>query len=192
MIDPGTYAYHTQKNWRDYFRGTAAHNTVEVDGENQSVIGGNFMWLDKADARCEIWTVDDAADRFVGSHDGYRRLGDPVLHRREIVFAKDDRLFRVKDTLDCKGDHQVKCHWHFSDLCEVELRGDTVSATNGGQTVNLKLVEPGGEIKLHRGELEPIRGWISRRFDVKGPTTTVSVTIPICGTTSIVTEIVCS
>lgn len=191
LIDPGTYAYHTQKNWRDYFRGTAAHNTVEVDGENQSVIGGNFMWLGKADARCEIWAVDDAVDRFVGSHDGYRRLGDPVLHRREIVFVRGDRRFRVVDTLDCKSDHRVKCHWHFSELCELELRGDVVTATNAGQTVSLKLIEPGGEIKLHRGESEPPRGWISRRFDVRVPTTTVSVTIPIRGTTSMVTEIAC-
>lgn len=44
LIDPGTYAYHTQKFWRDYFKGTSAHNTVRVDGVDQSVSGGNFLW----------------------------------------------------------------------------------------------------------------------------------------------------
>ena len=48
LIDPGTYAYHTEREWRDWFRGTAAHNTVTLDDENQSVIGGNFMWLQRA------------------------------------------------------------------------------------------------------------------------------------------------
>src|SRR5206468_507056 len=32
LIDPGTCAYHTQERWRQYFRGTAAHNTLRVDG----------------------------------------------------------------------------------------------------------------------------------------------------------------
>ncbi|MCK5573696.1 MAG: alginate lyase family protein, partial [Bacteroidetes bacterium] len=44
LVDPGTYAYHTKRRWRDHFRGTCAHNTIVIDGENQSVIGGNFMW----------------------------------------------------------------------------------------------------------------------------------------------------
>src|SRR5205085_1921946 len=48
LIDPGTYAYHTKKQWRDYFRGTGAHNTVRVDVQDQSVAGGNFLWLEHA------------------------------------------------------------------------------------------------------------------------------------------------
>ena len=43
LIDPGTYAYHTQGPWRQYFRGTAAHSTLRVDGKDQSQFGGNFI-----------------------------------------------------------------------------------------------------------------------------------------------------
>ena len=28
LVDPGTFAYHTEAQWRSYFRGTAAHNTL--------------------------------------------------------------------------------------------------------------------------------------------------------------------
>src|SRR6267142_132853 len=55
LIDPGTYAYHTQGPWRRYFRGTAAHNTLRVDGMDQSQSGGNFIWLKKARAGCSLW-----------------------------------------------------------------------------------------------------------------------------------------
>src|SRR5207245_173758 len=44
LIDPGTYAYHTHSGWRAHFRGTAAHNTVRIDGVDQSVPAGNFLW----------------------------------------------------------------------------------------------------------------------------------------------------
>ena len=53
LIDPGTYAYHSEAEWRDYFRGTSAHNTLVINGLNQSRIGGNFLWLEKAHAVLE-------------------------------------------------------------------------------------------------------------------------------------------
>jgi hypothetical protein len=40
LVDAGTYAYHTEGSWRAYFRGTGAHNTVRVDGRDQSRQGG--------------------------------------------------------------------------------------------------------------------------------------------------------
>ena len=46
LVDPGTYAER-----RAYFRGTAAHNTVRIDGRDQSEQGGNFMWLPELQTR---------------------------------------------------------------------------------------------------------------------------------------------
>ena len=50
LVDPGTYAYHSAPEWRSYFRGTSAHNTIRVNGNDQSQMGGAFMWLRKAHA----------------------------------------------------------------------------------------------------------------------------------------------
>ena len=90
LIDPGTYAYHTQSRWRWYFRGTIAHNTVCVDGKDQSQSGGNFMWMKKARAGCSLWSSTAESDVFAGWHDGYTRLADPVTHRRRIA-TQDSR-----------------------------------------------------------------------------------------------------
>src|SRR5207249_5527456 len=51
LADPGTYCYHGEPEWRAYFRSTLGHNTIEVDGQDQSVSGGPFLWLRHADAR---------------------------------------------------------------------------------------------------------------------------------------------
>ena len=39
MLDPGRYTYaEGDPNWRHWFRGTAAHNTVTVDGRDQTPV----------------------------------------------------------------------------------------------------------------------------------------------------------
>ena len=44
LADPGTYCYHGQPEWRSYFRSTLGHNTLELDGADQSTSGGPFLW----------------------------------------------------------------------------------------------------------------------------------------------------
>jgi uncharacterized heparinase superfamily protein len=44
LIDPGTYTYVADPKWPDWFRGSAAHNTVRVDGRDQSMPAGPFRW----------------------------------------------------------------------------------------------------------------------------------------------------
>jgi len=59
----------------------------------------------------------------VGSHDGYLRLADPVLHRREIAFDKIASTIRVRDALECRKNHRVEIHWHCHEDAEVLLQG---------------------------------------------------------------------
>src|SRR5262249_62005662 len=44
LIDPGTYGYNLGEKWRRYFRSTRAHNTVTVDGLDQALQVGTFLW----------------------------------------------------------------------------------------------------------------------------------------------------
>lgn len=187
LIDPGTYAYHTQKKWRDYFRGTSAHNTVRIDGTDQSVAGGNFMWLKHASARCEIWESDAAYDHFEGVHDGYRRLHDPVTHRREIRLNKSQRTLTVTDTLECRDRHEAEIFWHFSPTCALTV-DQTVTATHNGARIVLR--GNAEFIGVVADEAAPA-GWISPAFGIRVPTTTVIDRRVIRGTTQIVTTIEC-
>jgi hypothetical protein len=189
LIDPGAYAYQSKEEWRNYFRGSAAHNTIRVDRVDQSVIGGAFIWLRKAAATVERWETSTERDRLVASHDGYTRLPDPVTHRREIVFLRTERHVRVEDSLTCAGAHDVEMFWHFSELCEVELSGRSILARNGDATVVLSPPAEFGEIVLLEGADSPIAGWVSREFDVKRPTKTALCRGRIAGPVHLRTEI---
>lgn len=189
LVDPGTYSYHTEPRWREYFRGTGAHNTVRIDGLDQSVQGGNFMWLRHAAARCLEFDYDATGSRFLAEHDGYMRLDDPVMHRRRIVLGKT--TVEIVDTLRCNGYHRVERCWHFSEKCRVSLEGTTVTAENGPVRVTLRPLEPVVEVRRLRGSEDPPGGWVSRRFDVKVPAESLYFVNDLRGTTELKTTIEC-
>ena len=192
LIDPGTYAYHAERVWRDYFRGTAAHNTVRVDGQDQSVKGGNFMWLRHAHSACRVWESHDGSDRFVGVHDGYQRLPDPVVHEREMVFDKRTKRLEIIDTLRCAADHMAERCWHFAETVDVTVAPDgTVDAQVGVHRLRLQPEESSVQSKVYRGESTPPWGWVSRHLGIKVPTTTVVWTIPVKGTTQLRATLEC-
>ena len=190
LVDPGTYAYHTQKVWRDYFRGTLAHNTVRIDSTDQSESGGNFMWLHKAEAVCEIWESSGEKQRLLASHNGYHRLSDPVIHRREIEYNADLRRFRVTDYIECTGQHLVERIWHFAEACEIAVEQDAISVTREGHTAGFTFNPLAHrEIIVSRGAENPVIGWISKSYDVKAPITTVVERLTISGSTTLIVDI---
>jgi Heparinase II/III-like protein/Heparinase II/III N-terminus len=180
LIDPGTYSYHTQPRWRDYFRGTSAHNTLAIDHLDQSVPGGAFLWSRHASTRCLVFALGPDHERIVAEHDGYRRLPDPVTHRREILYQPAARVISVTDRIRCTSAHDVEIYWHFAQECRVTLEGDAARATRDGIWVVLRWPAP-LHATLLRGSVDPIQGWISHRFDEKVPTDTLVVSGRVAG-----------
>ena len=184
LVDPGTYSYRSPDAWRDYFRGTRAHNTMCVDARNQSKIGGGFLWLDHATAQCDLAEITGARQRFRGRHDGYRRLADPVIHHREITFAADTNTFAISDTLECLASHVVELCWHFSEECAVIQVNRSIVATSGPVVLTMTMACDTLEPALIRGPELPGAGWISRAFDEKCATTSVIWAGSTVGTTT--------
>jgi hypothetical protein len=172
LIDPGTFAYQSEEHWRRYFRGSSAHNTLVVDGRDQSVMGGKFMWLKAAKAACESFEPIGSVQRFQGWQDGYKRLADPVHHQRRIAFRTEQNQFEIRDELECRSTHTVERFWHFSEHCEVRLDKDIVSVTASGVSLILTTAEP-CTLELHRGSEDPPLGWRSHTFMSKIPICTV-------------------
>jgi hypothetical protein len=117
--DAGTYLYNGPPPWNNGFAGTAVHNTVTVDHQDQMRRVGRFLWIDWAQSSGKVYSSGNqaCADRFEGEHDGYRRLG--VTHRRAVQWLQGSGWIIVDEMLnDIKGsgDHEVCLHWLVADL----------------------------------------------------------------------------
>jgi hypothetical protein len=191
LIDPGTYAYHTNSLWRQYFRGTSAHNTVRLDREDQSQSGGNFMWLRKARAGCSFWSSDQNHDLFQGWHDGYMALADPVMHRRRIGLVKAARHIVIDDILEMSSEHLVEIFFHCHEECSITQTADGYTLRRGSVALALRLprlAQAASEVV--RGSESPILGWVSRRFDEKQPAPTIVWRACITGHAVVRSEII--
>ena len=107
LIDPGTYTYVGDPEWRNRFRGSAAHNTVRVDGRDQAEPAGPFRWLNKPDVKVRRWETNPAIDE-VEAVCEYRGL----RHTRRLTFAKAAGLLTIVDLVEGEGEHDVEQFWH--------------------------------------------------------------------------------
>jgi hypothetical protein len=188
LVDPGTYAYHTQEAWRQYFRGTSAHNTLRVDGLDQSEQGGNFMWTRHARVGCGLWLSSADRDSFEGWHDGYKRLKDPVKHRRLIELDKEARHLVVEDRVEMAAEHDIELFFHCAEQCAVEETGEGYALVRDGVRVELTL-PAGGTSEVIRGSVAPMLGWVSRSFDRREPAATIVWRAKLSSTTVLRTDI---
>jgi hypothetical protein len=125
LIDPGTFGYLCSE--RDVFRGTCAHNTLQVDGLHQAVPEGPFAWSSIPKVRCEKWIAGETFTYFAGSHSGYMRLDDPVLHRRYIFHLRDE-FWLIRDHVEGKEAHNLEINWHFASDLQLEGTANTFIA----------------------------------------------------------------
>lgn len=171
LVDPGTYCYHTEPEWRAYFRGTTAHNTVVVDQRDQSIAGGPFLWMKHARSSLkEIKQLKDGTWLIIGSHDGYLDLG--VRHERTLEFNRENRILVIQDRLGGKGEHDVRIHFHFAPgvFLKQGVNPSQWEAVFTDSKFQLQLsLDKDFEWVAFRGSLEPRLGWYSRRLGHKEP-----------------------
>ncbi|GAB2583225.1 alginate lyase family protein [Kribbella endophytica] len=170
LADPGTYCYHGEESWRNYFRSTIGHNTVEVAGAEQSVQGGPFLWLRGADGQGQRFSAEGDESTWSAEHDGYQALGPPATHRRTVVLDHRTGVLRVEDHLDVTA--AVRLAWHLGPEVSVELDGPIarLSWPTGTATAELP---PALSWTAHRGRTAPILGWYSPRFGHRVESTTL-------------------
>ena len=136
LVDPGTYVYISPDNTRNEFRGTAAHNTLRVDKQDQAIPQTAFSWSSLPEVTTERWTVGDGFTLFSGSHSGYERLDGAVRHRR-MIFHLNGEYWLVRDIAVGQGEHDLDILWHFASGVRVAAQDEMIAAWQNGEQLAL-------------------------------------------------------
>lgn len=198
LVDPGTYVYNGRAEWRDAFRSTRAHNTVVVDGRDQSEPGDTFRWRSRARARLLEDEGFDGLDLVGGEHDGYARPPVGVIHRRRVLYARPDYWLVLDDFRAAPGstgaagggsEHTFDLLYHLAPEAETSSPVATGPAAAGlhvlaGGAGLLLFVNATAELELEvvdaptgapsrtgPGDRVP---WVSRRYGEKRPAPVVA------------------
>lgn len=164
IIDPGTFVYITEGDERNFFRGTASHNTLQIDGVNQAEPWKPFAWRSQPEVRVETWIPGGSFSLIVASHSGYCRLRQPVLHRR-CVFHLKSRFWLVLDLAEGDGSHNLEIFWHLApgSIPLEKPRGYSCFMTEDQSTLDLLTA------KGHNWTQEISSGWWSQTYGKKEP-----------------------
>jgi hypothetical protein len=133
LVDSGSGVYISRDPAdRNTFRGTSAHNTLRVDGVDQAVADEPFSWTHIPCTQAQNWIAGKSFTYFVGSHNGYARLADPVVHRRHILKIAGG-LWLVRDVAVGKAEHELEIRWHFASDLDIQSTGTGgVEISRGG------------------------------------------------------------
>ena len=157
LIDAGTYTYVGDPYWRDWFRGSAAHNTIRVNGQNQAQPAGPFRWLETPDVNIEEWISNNELDSLTAT---CRYRG--TVHRRRLMFHKEALQIVIDDEIegaDTKA--AIEQFWHFGNPPQkaAPLLGASVLVLRSpSRTISHPELSTGGE-----------NGWRSCVFGRKQP-----------------------
>lgn len=166
IIDPGRFTYaEDEAQWRRYFKGTAAHNTVCVDD------------LDQVPYRCGKPKVDVAEVRLLGRRTTpywdmlcgeVRSPAYEAIHTRRIFFM-EKTYWLVIDSLRGLLPHKYDLRFHLSPAASNRCQRIATEHNAGIRTPELALL-----FERHR---EPVisRGWVSPRYGIKEAAPVVSV-----------------
>lgn len=96
IVDAGVSTYDATPD-RQFERGTLAHNTIAVEGQNSSEVWASFRVARRARVRQVAVHRNYGAVTITAEHDGYMRLPGRVIHKR--TWSLYEQCLTIRDTL---------------------------------------------------------------------------------------------
>ncbi|HEY0983760.1 heparinase II/III domain-containing protein [Schlesneria sp.] len=178
-LDPGTYSYNSPAPWNNPFSHTEHHNTVSVDGRDQMDRASRFLWLPWLKGTSHGRNVPRQGDvsAWNGEHDGYRRLADPVTHRRGVARLGAEHWLIV-DALCGQVDHQFRLHWLLMDgpfAADHDLTSLEIQTPHGPYRLLAASSQAEPRFQVIRADEHSARGWYAPFYHSRRPALSVSL-----------------
>lgn len=126
IVNSGTSRYGLGPQ-REYERSTAAHSTLEIDGENSSEVWAGFRVARRAYPFDVDVTESDAVVTISAAHTGYRRLSGHSVHRRQWLLKSNSLV--VSDQIEGRYSQAVVRYFLHPKVL--------INRTSGGATAML-------------------------------------------------------
>ncbi len=153
VVDSGISGYEPGPD-RAYDRSTRAHNTVEIEGEDQAEFWGIFRVGRRGRPRDVECRFSDDGFSLEGRHDGYRRLAGSPVHRRTFRFQPGG-LLEVNDRVTATREVAAASRIHLHPDCRIEEREPGgVIVTHPGGRVKIEFIGP-GELGIEGSSYSP-------------------------------------
>lgn len=159
IVDSGNFDYE-RGEMREYCRSTRAHNTVSVDGRDQSDMWGVFRVGCRAHPGEVLIEESEKGVTLSASHDGFVKPTGLRHGRRILCFP--DETFLIVDFFEGSGTHRMESFLHFHPGCEVTCSEEWGSLIV--ERAGVKLHVHGG---LAGGEAAIEKGWYCPSFGVR-------------------------
>jgi hypothetical protein len=160
IVDTGTMVYNGAQQWRRHFRGSSAHNTLRIDGNDPSSPLDTFRWSCPLDI--ELLQVDSGHDwRLLQG----RLIWGRMVHQRSIIHVLDQGIV-VMDFVSGRGVHELEWYVQFEPGWSLARRSEEVFGASSEQE-HLEILFLGfksGEVSPLRGSTSPMGGWYSRFY----------------------------
>jgi uncharacterized heparinase superfamily protein len=174
IVNGGTSRYGLGPE-REAERGTPAHSTLTVDGEDSSEVWAGFRVARRARPFDLAVSYEGQRLRVSCAHDGYRRLAGRPVHRR--VWVLQPGVLRVEDWVEGRFKSAVaRFHLHPAVECTLDASGSSGRLlVTGGQAVRWRA--SGGSARIESS-------FYCREFGRRDPTRCLAVEFggasPIC------------
>ena len=170
VVDAGVFDYAATER-RAYARGTASHNTLELDGQDQSEMWGVFRVGRRARPLSVSHRESEGRSAIEASHDGYRHLPGGPVHRRRMAHLGGD-TWRVDDAVLGAGEHRAASRLRLHPAFSVVAREDDRLTATAGRVEVRVVAEAPARLEVEQGRYFPRFGVEERcivvRLDAAG------------------------